>query len=90
MNRRSLLKSATLVALGYPFRRLSAFEATPQFTADPFVAGVAWAIRRQEASYCGHGCCRTPTVNETGSMSRFRSSGKSLRRRHEPRRETRP
>jgi alkaline phosphatase D len=41
MNRRSLLKSATLITLGYPFRRLGAFEATPQFTADPFVAGVA-------------------------------------------------
>jgi len=41
MNRRSLLKSATLVALGYPFRRLGAFEATPQFTSDPFAAGIA-------------------------------------------------
>jgi alkaline phosphatase D len=41
MNRRSLLKSAALLALGYPCRRLSAFEATPQFTADPFSAGVA-------------------------------------------------
>jgi alkaline phosphatase D len=41
MNRRTLLKSAAWLALGYPFQRLSGFEATPRFVSDPFSAGVA-------------------------------------------------
>jgi len=41
MNRRTLLKAAGLAALGYPFRRYVAIQSTPQFSADPFVAGVA-------------------------------------------------
>jgi len=41
MNRRHLLKSAGLLTLGYPFLRLSAIQSSPQFSADPFAAGVA-------------------------------------------------
>lgn len=41
MNRRTLIQSAAWLALGYPFRRLSAFTPQPQFSSDPFVAGVA-------------------------------------------------
>ena len=41
MKRRTLLKSAAVLAFGYPFRRASAFEITPVFTSEPFAAGVA-------------------------------------------------
>ena len=41
MNRRGLLRSAGLVALGYPLLRLSAIQSSPQFSSDPFAAGVA-------------------------------------------------
>src|SRR5689334_19499736 len=41
MNRRHLLKSAGLLTLGYPFLRLSAVQSSPQFSSDPFAAGVA-------------------------------------------------
>jgi alkaline phosphatase D len=41
MNRRHLLKSAGMLTLGYPFLRLSAIQSSPQFSADPFAAGVA-------------------------------------------------
>lgn len=41
MNRRALMQSAAWLALGYPIRRLSAFTPQPQFSSDPFVAGVA-------------------------------------------------
>src|SRR6187551_1212256 len=41
MNRRHLLKSAGLLTLGYPLLRLSAIQTSPQFSTDPFSAGVA-------------------------------------------------
>ena len=41
MNRRHLLKSAGLLTLGYPLLRLSALQSSPQFSVDPFAAGVA-------------------------------------------------
>jgi alkaline phosphatase D len=41
MNRRHLLQSAGLLTLGYPLLRLSAIQSSPQFSADPFAAGVA-------------------------------------------------
>jgi alkaline phosphatase D len=41
MNRRTLLKTASLAALGYPLQRVFAIQSTPQFSADPFAAGVA-------------------------------------------------
>jgi len=41
MDRRHLLKSAGLLTLGYPLLRLSAIQSSPQFSADPFAAGVA-------------------------------------------------
>jgi alkaline phosphatase D len=41
MNRRHLLKSAGLLTLGYPLLRLSAIQSSPQFSSDPFAAGVA-------------------------------------------------
>jgi alkaline phosphatase D len=41
MNRRTLVQSAAWLALGYPFKRLSTFQASPQFGSDPFAAGVA-------------------------------------------------
>ena len=41
MNRRYLLKSAGLLTLGYPLLRLSAIQTSPQFSTDPFSAGVA-------------------------------------------------
>jgi alkaline phosphatase D len=41
MNRRHLLKSAGLLTLGYPLLRLSAIQSSPQFSANPFAAGVA-------------------------------------------------
>ena len=41
MNRRTLLQSSAWLILAYPMRRVSAFQATPQFVCDPFSAGVA-------------------------------------------------
>ena len=41
MNRRHLLKSAGLLTLGYPLLRVSAIQSSPQFSSDPFAAGVA-------------------------------------------------
>jgi alkaline phosphatase D len=41
MNRRALLKAASLVTLGYPLRRLVAVQNTPRFSSDPFGAGIA-------------------------------------------------
>lgn len=41
MNRRALLKTAGWLTLGYPLQRLAAIEVAPQFSADPFSAGVA-------------------------------------------------
>jgi len=41
MNRRTLLKSSGLLALGFPLMRLSAFQTSPQFSSDPFAAGIA-------------------------------------------------
>ncbi len=41
MNRRTLIQSAAWLGVGYPMRRLSAFVPQPQFSSDPFVAGVA-------------------------------------------------
>ena len=41
MNRRTLLTTAGLLTLGYPFRRYFALQSTPGFSSDPFSAGVA-------------------------------------------------
>ncbi len=41
MDRRSLLQTAGFLALGYPLRSLGAFTPRPQFSSDPFAAGVA-------------------------------------------------
>ncbi|HLQ78985.1 MAG TPA: alkaline phosphatase D family protein [Terriglobia bacterium] len=41
MNRRTLLKTAGWLTLGYPIGRLAAVQSAPRFSADPFVAGVA-------------------------------------------------
>jgi len=41
MNRRTLLKSAGLLGLAYPLRSFYSLQTTPQFSSDPFVAGIA-------------------------------------------------
>jgi alkaline phosphatase D len=41
MNRRTLLKTAGLLTLGYPLRRVYGIQTTPQFSTDPFSASVA-------------------------------------------------
>ncbi|MBI4475315.1 MAG: alkaline phosphatase D family protein, partial [Acidobacteria bacterium] len=41
MNRRTVIRSAAWLALGYPLRPFSAFAPTPQFSSDPFRIGVA-------------------------------------------------
>lgn len=41
MNRRTLLKAAGWVTLGYPLQSLYAIQSRPQFSANPFSAGVA-------------------------------------------------
>src|SRR5262245_17614563 len=41
MNRRTLLKTAGLLTLGYPLRHVYSIQTTPQFSADPFAAGIA-------------------------------------------------
>jgi alkaline phosphatase D len=41
LTRRALLQCSVGLVLGQPIRKLSAFEATPQFVSDPFSAGVA-------------------------------------------------
>jgi len=40
VNRRDLLQASAWLALGYPFRTLSAFQATPRFQSDPFSGGI--------------------------------------------------
>ena len=41
MNRRTLLKSAGLLSLAYPFQRFYGLQTAPRFSANPFAAGVA-------------------------------------------------
>lgn len=41
MNRRTLLKSAGFLSVAYPLRSLYALQTAPQFSSDPFAAGVA-------------------------------------------------
>jgi alkaline phosphatase D len=41
MNRREIIKTAALLTLGYPLRKLYAIQAAPRFSSDPFSAGVA-------------------------------------------------
>jgi len=55
MNRRTLLKTAGWLTLGYPIGRLAAVQSAPRFSSDPFAAGVASGDPLETVWSCGLG-----------------------------------